>query len=164
MYGEALHRRFWSKVCILEPDECWLWTAATHHNGYGAFNNGIRVAALAHRVSYEIENGPIPEDMMVLHTCDNRACVNPRHLFIGTQLNNMRDAAAKHRIPGNSRGATIPARGERNGTAVLTETKVISIRRDRQDGLTYREISDKYGVAVMTAHKVVTRKTWAHVA
>lgn len=88
------HRLFWKKV--EKTETCWLWTAALNNSGYGAFAfEGSRW--LAHRFSYFIHKGPIPTGMYVLHRCDSPRCVNPDHLWIGTQADNMRDCAEKGR-------------------------------------------------------------------
>lgn len=85
-----LSERFWPKV--EKTDGCWLWTANTRPNGYGLFGS-----VGAHRVAYELCVGPIPSGMYVCHRCDNPACVRPDHLFVGTQLDNMRDMVTKGR-------------------------------------------------------------------
>lgn len=98
----AIGQRFWSKVNKSSiPDECWLWTAATIGGGYGQIMgvvNGKRRPVYAHRVSWEMAFGPIPADLYVLHRCDVPLCVNPDHLFLGTQGDNLADARAKGRL------------------------------------------------------------------
>ena len=86
--------RFWSKVQRGGPDECWPWIAGTSHRGYGAFylDHGMHQS---HRVSWELTHGPITDGLHVLHTCDNPPCVNPAHLFLGTDRDNARDSVAK---------------------------------------------------------------------
>lgn len=94
--------RFWSKVntngaAILES-LCWEWTASKTKKGYGRIRNSVFGEVTAHRLSYLIHSGAIPSGLWVLHRCDNRACVNPDHLFLGTHKDNMHDCSAKGRL------------------------------------------------------------------
>jgi hypothetical protein len=94
-----MEERFWEKV--RKSDQCWEWIASKTRNGYGFFHRGGRVdrkPIRAHRLSWELHNGPIPDGLWVLHKCDNPCCVRPDHLFIGTRSDNMKDCAAKGRI------------------------------------------------------------------
>lgn len=89
--------RFWAKVD--RSGECWLWTASVRRDGYGNFNRGSGDGWVsAHRFSYELHHGPIPARLLVLHSCDNRRCVNPSHLSLGTHRDNTRDAITKGRF------------------------------------------------------------------
>lgn len=93
--------RFWSKVD--RSGECWEWTAGLNQAGYGQFSMWPDRPERAHRFSWVLHNGPIPDDLCVLHACDNRKCVNPAHLFLGTRGDNIRDCFAKGRgnpVPG----------------------------------------------------------------
>jgi hypothetical protein len=95
--------RFWKKVDRRGERECWSWTAARNSCGYGSFWDG-RAVVQASRFSWQLENGPIPAGLYVLHSCDNPPCVNPAHLFLGTQGDNVADRKAKGR-----RGGCLPA-------------------------------------------------------
>jgi hypothetical protein len=109
---KTLAERFWEKV-DRQAEGCWNWKAAKQHNGYGYLHAGggkTRKPARAHRVSWELHNGPIPEGLWVLHKCDNPSCVRPDHLFLGDRVDNMNDAAAKGRVTtiGQSRKTHCP--------------------------------------------------------
>ncbi len=150
--------RFWAKVDrSAGPDGCWLWTASKRPTGYGQFNAGA--PALAHRVAWELTNGPVPSGKhagttCVCHRCDVPACVNPAHLFLGSQAENLRDMAAKGRH----------ARGETNGAAKLSAAQVAGMRADRAAGMPQAELAAKYGVSQPAVSRIVTGKTWAHYA
>lgn len=108
--------RFFSKVDIRGPDECWQWKGKPSAQGYGRF--GVDwVVWQAHRVSLILAKGPIPEGMFACHTCDNRLCVNPAHLWAGTHKDNINDMIAKGRCRGPN------YRGEKVGTSKLTEAQ-----------------------------------------
>jgi hypothetical protein len=98
---ENIEKKFWEHTDVRGPDECWPWKLAPGNAGYGLVTLW-KFKRTAHRVSYELHHGPIPDlggnhGGCVLHKCDNRICVNPNHLFLGTQGDNMRDMFAKGR-------------------------------------------------------------------
>ena len=132
-------------------DGCWIWTACVTHNGYGVLKVDGR-GRRAHRIMWEIVNGPIPDGMCVLHKCDNPSCVNPAHLFVGTTADNNRDAQQKGRI----------ARGERQHIAKLDADDVRSIRR-LHPGISIRRLAIQYGVAKRTIRHVINLTTWRHI-
>lgn len=96
MIHKADVERFWSKVDIQGLNDCWEWTASIKDTGYGQIRINYKTLR-AHRVSWEINYGEIPENMCVLHTCDNRKCVNPKHLWLGDKFDNMQDMSKKGR-------------------------------------------------------------------
>ena len=147
---KTLEERFWSKVDRKDPAECWEWQAGKFSQGYGQFSVGAK-NKLAHRVSYELAHGPIPEGLVVRHKCDNPCCVNPDHLELGTHENNMDDRASRGR----------GAKGEAQGGAKLTEDVVRAIRLD---GRLQVEIAASYGISQITVSRIKRRSSWSHIA
>lgn len=130
------------------PNGCLVWTGFTLSNGYGQIYADGRAKG-THRVAYEIYVGSIPDGMHVCHHCDNPPCCNPEHLFVGTNLENRRDSVRKGRTP----------RGERSGTAKLTEDAVRSIRADA--GRTpQRKLAKRFGVSQRAILSVLKQETW----
>lgn len=91
------HLTFWEKVEIRDGNRCWSWVGSTDQHGYGLVDFRTQ-RVRAHRLSYEMHYGPIPDGMVVCHACDNPNCTNPNHLFLGTQAENMQDASRKGRL------------------------------------------------------------------
>lgn len=152
---ENIERRFWSKVAVKGPDDCWSWLSVKRA-GYGRlqFKNKFWQA---HRLSWVLVNGPIPRRLCVCHHCDNRACVNPAHLFLGTYQDNAIDAANKgrHKNP--------LFKGGKNAMAKLSANDVIEIRRRHANGEVQRTIAKDYPVSYKTISQICRRKRWRHI-
>lgn len=135
---------------IPEPNSgCWLWTGGYLRVGYGkTWVDGRTVSA--HRASWELHNGRVADGLWVLHRCDNRACVNPGHLFLGSLQDNTDDKCRKGR----------QARGARQGRSKLTSKQVIAIRADPRNGLT---MAAEYGVSTALISAIRTGKVWKHI-
>jgi len=147
----SLIERFWSKVQVGKPDECWPWMAARGgRDSRGQITIGNRLH-FAHRIAWELTNGPIPKKMCVLHSCDNPPCCNPGHLFLGTQADNIRDAFAKGRLSG---------KGEKNSHARLTELDVAKIRQQFSSGLTKKTIADLWNLKLGHVCDIINRRIW----
>ena len=150
----TLDQRFWDKV--EKTDDCWNWKGARFNHGYGQFWNGRR-PVVAHRYSWELHNGPIPDGLHCLHVCDTPDCVNPSHLFLGTHQDNMTDMVNK----GRSRSVSA---GEANRHAKLTEGAVRQIRKyHAAGGCTQSWLAIVYGVGSMTINSLLHYKTWKHI-
>jgi hypothetical protein len=160
--------RFMSHVQPEPNSGCWLWDGAEGWGGYGKC--GFRGGTVgAHRASWELHCGPIPDGLWVLHRCDVRPCVNPGHLFLGTQLDNMQDAASKgrngmQRHPERSvfgrPGVVKRPGGERNGRAKLTAEQVSVIRRALLDGGKKRCLARAYGISDRTIRRIGIGEIW----
>lgn len=147
-----LAERFWEKVDIRGEDECWPWMASTKQGGYGKIVSDDGRFLLAHRVAYELTIGPIPVGLVLCHRCDNPGCVNPSHMFLGTQADNLQDMRTKGR--GN------PPRGVRHPKARLTDQLVAQIRADPRS---HRQIARILGISKSTIGMVKAGVTWTHV-
>lgn len=152
---DAIRARFWAKVQKAGPDECWDWTGDTADTGYGQVRlNGRRIGA--HRMSVMLD-GRNPAGLLVCHSCDNRACVNPQHLWVGTYSDNLRDAYQKGRRPPSF---PEPCRGERHGGAKLTVDRVRAIRASADS---HSALGRLYGVSEGTIRRARDGTTWGHV-
>jgi hypothetical protein len=143
--------RFWNKVN--KTDSCWLWTAVLDQAGYGQFRVSGRTVR-AHRYSWELSNGrPIPNGLHACHRCDVRQCVNPDHLFLGTDQDNVDDRGDK--------GRTVTMRGEHHGNASLNWDKVREIRLlSKLTILGTKDIASLYGVQPSAVSKIICNRTW----
>ena len=150
-----LATRFAAKV---EPDPsgCLLWKASTvGHMGYGNVWANGRVR-LAHRVAWEMHNGPIPDGALVLHTCDVPRCVNPDHLYLGDDIQNAQDK--------KYRGREAQLAGESNGRAIITEEDVPAIRALYATGMRQADVGRRFGISRQAVSRIVRGETWRTVA
>ena len=153
--------RFWRYVKKL-PDGCWLWTGAKA-NGYGVIREAGQFGTLikAHRLSYQMHVGPLAETDLLCHHCDIPFCVNPDHLFPGTQVDNMRDAAAKGHLK-TSGAHSSP--GSAHHQAKLDETDVLIIRAVyAEGGSSLNRLAARYSVSQRAIWQIIHRVTWRHV-
>lgn len=157
-------KRFWSS--IRKSDQCWEWTAGRFSGGmrYGQFRVGKKKVK-AHRFSWLMHFGEIPEGMRVLHKCDNPICVRPDHFFLGTDRDNIADCVAK----GRSRNGSAEHRelwtGERNAAAKITANVAAEIRETRRRStLTLKQIGARYGLCQSQVRNIVTGRSWQEVA
>lgn len=158
-YDESIipWRSFFAKFEIGDPAECWDWRAGKLKGGYGGLSVWIGKQSKsfrAPRLSFMFFNGPIPEGHLVCHHCDNPCCVNPFHLFLGTEMENRHDCDQKHR------GAT----GEKNGGAIIEAQTVMAIRQMRRTtGLSYPKLARAFGISLAQVYRIVKGKSWAHI-
>ena len=177
---EKEKERFLTKFKQDDPSKCWEWLGFKRStNKYGGFNvniNGKEKMKLAHRLSYELFIGPIPEGLCVCHSCDNRICVNPNHLWLGTPKDNALDCAKKGRtLKGEKnrlyryvlskednekrlRNLLKKVRGESNNRGKLTESQV---REIRNSDLSRRELAKIYGLEYSTVRRIKIYRSWS---
>jgi hypothetical protein len=166
---QSWEKRFWERV--EKTETCWLWRGALTRGGYGTITHHGHPHR-AHRLSWILHNGPIPHGLFVCHNCpggDQKRCVNPAHLFLGTTTDNMRDAVRKGQLAYGERNGAAQhpdriCRGSSHGRAVLTEQQVREIRvhYDRRDGTTV-SLGREYGVSQVLCSMIVRGKIWTHV-
>ena len=139
---------FWAGFYKEPNTGCWIWERGIDHHGYGGINIARGKMVKAHRFSWELHNGPIPPGLNVLHKCDTRPCVNPDHLYLGSQADNLADAKRKGRT----------AKGVRNGSARLTEAQVREIRASTEPA---RIVAERYGIHREHAAQIRRRRAWS---
>lgn len=151
-WRKPLRERFDEGAGFSGVSSCRPWRKATSHSGYGVIGaaEANPKQLKAHRVAWELNRGPIPEGLFVLHRCDNPPCVNPWHLFLGTSQDNMDDMTKKGR----------QTRGEKTNTAKLTHSEVRLIRASSDRGAV---LARRFGVSKWTVYAVLNRVTWKHV-
>jgi len=153
---QPLLPRFLAKFKINTETECWEWTAGRYRDGYGAFGVGGRAGGnkRAHRVSYELHCGPIPNGMLVCHQCDNRICVNPEHLFLGTSADNLADMTIK------GRRARVGHPGVSNPSSKLTAEDAMAIR-DAVD-VPIGTLMKRYDIGRSVVFGIRAGRLWTH--
>lgn len=148
-----LEHHGWTSVSnVPELGDCWIWGGGVDSNGYGSVwhaGEGLR----AHRAAYQVFVGPIPVDLMVCHACDIRNCINPKHLWLGTNQDNMNDMLSKGR--GNRR------KGAQVSNSKLVESDVLDIRKRYKAKEPLKSIGGRYGVTESCVWSVGTHKSWA---
>ncbi|TWS25575.1 hypothetical protein FK530_22920 [Tsukamurella conjunctivitidis] len=155
-HTKPIDEQFWPKVAKGSESECWEWTASRRPTGYGQMRR-LGKNLKAHRVSWEIHNGPIPDGFVVMHTCDNPPCVNPKHLRIGSQFDNLADMRAK------ARGVTTHHVGEMNPASKLTTPEVKDLRRRHEGGESIRALARSFSVDRKTVSDITRRNIWKSV-
>lgn len=148
--------RFWSKVELTSnPDKCWNWLAFKHR-GYGKFAvTSSRTPVIATRIAYFITNNIDPFGKAVLHRCDNPSCVNPNHLFLGTNKDNTDDMFKK--------GRANPPKGTTHWGSKVSEKMVIEIRKKYHNGVTQNELHLKYKIDQAQISRIIHHKAWKHI-
>lgn len=154
---------FWSKVSVGKREDCWLWKTGHFSTGYGAFKIGKKNYG-AHVISFLLSGGTLSKSKPhVLHSCNNRGCVNPAHLRAGSQQDNVNDA-----IKSGTHGLALKTcrrpHGTKHGMAKLTDAKVRALRSEYEPHRTTRDdLAAKYGISKATVNQILMRKTWKHV-
>jgi hypothetical protein len=144
--------RFLEKICY-GLSGCWYWRGSRSKFGYGCFGR-----KKAHRYSYELFNGKITNGLFVLHKCDIRNCVNPNHLFLGTQKDNVLDMVKKNRNKNK------PLFGDQNPMSKLTKKDVLLMRKIyNEEIISYKNIAKKFNVSTMTAYRAITKQSWSNI-
>lgn len=139
---------------VQKSDLCWEWVGRTNAHGYGQVSTHCLGERYAHRISWAIHFGAIPNGLSVLHRCDNPRCVNPDHLFLGSRADNVRDMVNKRRH----------CYGETHGRRKLTEPQVHEIRSMHRAGLvTKREAARIYGISQTMVNNIVNLRAWVHI-
>lgn len=139
---------------VRKTSKCWLWIGSiAKQSGYGCHGSS-GLSEKAHRASWQLYRGPIPKGLFVLHKCDNRPCVRPSHLFLGTQADNMADMAKKGRMDNH---------GERNPRNILSAVTVIRIYKNAHNGACLTDMARKYGVAEQTIAAIKHGQNWSHI-
>lgn len=151
---KSLLERFEEKYIPVPESGCWIWLGCVTRGEYGMISNKGKMF-LAHRISWELHNGPIPagdgyHGLCVLHKCDETLCVRPEHLMLGSHADNMRDMVEKGRSP----------RGEKVNTAKLSEQDVREIRQLRKNGVTAIVCANKFGVCINTIFDIQSGRKW----
>lgn len=153
-FSKTFAKRFWNKVSIGKNCfDCWGWSGCKVF-GYGVISNGVSTGknTLAHRASWILHNGPIPDGMFVLHKCDNPPCSNPNHLFIGNHQDNASDKVLKGR----------QLVGNQCHLSKFTASDVLSIRSNKLKE-TQSSIAKRFGVNQSCISEIISRKTWKHI-
>jgi hypothetical protein len=151
-----IKERFWPKVDIKSPEECWNYMGPYEKHGYGIVTLFAkpRVRWLAHRLAWTLSNGEIKDGLDVCHKCDNPPCCNPNHLFTGTALDNVRDCISK--------GRARKAQGEKHASAKVTARQVIQIR-SMKGTATCREIGKLFGLTKSGVQHIMSGLKWKHI-
>lgn len=152
--GELRRMRFWSKVDVLAPEQCWEWQGSLHTSGYGRFKIASYETAMASRVSLVIHTGSDELDLLALHTCDNPKCCNPHHLYWGTHQQNMHDKIRRGRSYSGDQS------GVNNGAAKLSSEQVAIIVQRLQEGWNNKQIANDLPVTHSMVSKIRLGHMW----
>lgn len=148
--NKKLKKQFEKRFIKGMPDECWSWCGKPNNSGYGRYGQKI-----ASRIAYELYVGKISSGMQVNHSCDNRICVNPHHLHIGTNQSNANEMVLRNRVSRHGKGYSNP--GSNNGKSKLIESQIMKIRTDSRIS---REIAKDYGVCASQIRRIKNLKAW----
>lgn len=152
-----LDDRFWTKVDKRSPTECWEWNSNKNNKGYGLFKVSAAVGnKLAHRLAFEDKNGRLAKGALVLHSCDNRLCVNPSHLRAGTHKDNVSDMDLRgRRVPPGLHGEAVPS-------SKFTENLIIRVRNDYVSGASAKTISVDHRIPLKSLPDILSGRSWHH--
>lgn len=148
-YNEIIKEKI-KKYTVVDDNNCWIWQGSKHRQGYGNLNYK-RIPSLAHRVSWMVHKGDIPEGVKVCHKCDITSCVNPDHLFLGTQKENVSDAIQKGKYSNRLIGK------RRNK---LNHEQVQEIKKLHCDGINRKDLEIKFSVSKTCIAKILTNRSW----